>query len=161
MPLSPRPVTAILRNRCHKWALNRFWNRYLQRHIGHGIERPVLWGKGNGKLNQFGHNYLANSIMHMIALYMQRISHHFHGSAGRLSCDNSRTSQMQSALTPIILMKYFNTSVYSVLYDKVNRAALTVLYINMAIVIGPTPPGTGVIIDALLWQLSKSASPQT
>jgi len=38
-------------------------------------------------------------------------------------------------------------------------ARLTVFFINIAIVIGPTPPGTGVIADATFWQDSKSQSP--
>lgn len=38
-------------------------------------------------------------------------------------------------------------------------ARLTVFFISIAIVIGPTPPGTGVIADATFWQDSKSQSP--
>src|SRR5262249_1968959 len=39
------------------------------------------------------------------------------------------------------------------------RAACTVLYRSMVIVIGPTPPGTGVIFDATPRTASKSTSP--
>ena len=39
------------------------------------------------------------------------------------------------------------------------RAAFTVFDINIAIVIGPTPPGTGVIAAAFLATSSKATSP--
>src|SRR5262245_26822166 len=39
------------------------------------------------------------------------------------------------------------------------RAALIVFFINVAIVIGPTPPGTGVIIDATSLTARSSTSP--
>ncbi len=38
-------------------------------------------------------------------------------------------------------------------------AAVSVFFISVAIVIGPTPPGTGVIYDAFLLALSNSTSP--
>jgi len=38
-------------------------------------------------------------------------------------------------------------------------AAVNVFFISVAIVIGPTPPGTGVIYDAFLEALSNSTSP--
>src|SRR6185369_6400515 len=39
------------------------------------------------------------------------------------------------------------------------RAALTVFFISVAIVIGPTPPGTGVNIDATSFTDRSSTSP--
>ena len=39
------------------------------------------------------------------------------------------------------------------------RQALTVFAINIAIVIGPTPPGTGVMADALADTSSNATSP--
>src|SRR5437764_696316 len=39
------------------------------------------------------------------------------------------------------------------------RAALSVFFIRIAIVIGPTPPGTGVIIDATSFTERSSTSP--
>jgi hypothetical protein len=36
---------------------------------------------------------------------------------------------------------------------------MIVFFISIALVIGPTPPGTGVIADALLSQEAKSTSP--
>ena len=39
------------------------------------------------------------------------------------------------------------------------RARLTVFFISIAIVIGPTPPGTGVMADATVLTASKSTSP--
>lgn len=38
-------------------------------------------------------------------------------------------------------------------------AEFTVLYISIVIVIGPTPPGTGVIFDAFSEAVSNSTSP--
>src|SRR4029077_3834043 len=43
--------------------------------------------------------------------------------------------------------------------DEESRAALTVFAINMAIVIGPTPPGTGVIAAVFGATSSKATSP--
>jgi len=40
-----------------------------------------------------------------------------------------------------------------------SRAEVSVFCSNMAIVIGPTPPGTGVIADATSFAASKSTSP--
>ena len=43
--------------------------------------------------------------------------------------------------------------------DDESRAALTVFDINIAIVIGPTPPGTGVIAAVFGATSSKATSP--
>ena len=44
-------------------------------------------------------------------------------------------------------------------YEALRRAQLTTLRISIAIVIDPTPPGTGVIFDARALTPSKSTSP--
>ena len=46
-------------------------------------------------------------------------------------------------------------------FDLFNIAALTVFFISIAIVIGPTPPGTGVIAPATFSALSNSTSPHS
>ena len=53
---------------------------------------------------------------------------------------------------PALLCHYF---------DLFNIAALTVFFISIAIVIGPTPPGTGVIAPATFSALSNSTSPHS
>src|ERR1051325_10097122 len=42
---------------------------------------------------------------------------------------------------------------------RLRSAAVTVFFISMAIVIGPTPPGTGVIAPATSLTRAKSTSP--
>ena len=42
---------------------------------------------------------------------------------------------------------------------RVGSAAQRVLYMSMAMVMGPTPPGTGVMAAARAWALGKSTSP--
>src|SRR5207244_13446892 len=44
-------------------------------------------------------------------------------------------------------------------HARLRRAAATVFFISMAIVIGPTPPGTGVIHPATSRTRAKSTSP--
>ena len=66
-----------------------------------------------------------------------------------------RTIKSQASLfygLPALLCHYF---------DLFNIAALTVFFISIAIVIGPTPPGTGVIAPATFSALSNSTSPHS
>ena len=53
----------------------------------------------------------------------------------------------------------FQPSRASFSYREDNRQALTVFAISIAIVIGPTPPGTGVIAEALADTSSNATSP--
>ena len=50
--------------------------------------------------------------------------------------------------------------IYRQYYFKVFSAASTVFSTSMAIVIGPTPPGTGVIAFAFVVTSSQKTSPQ-
>ena len=65
-----------------------------------------------------------------------------------------------------ILSPYRNISLFSFVFiisylRFLHSAALRVFTISDTIVIGPTPPGTGVIYEALGATVSKSTSPRS
>ncbi len=75
-------------------------------------------------------------------------------SQGEKGPENLSVQKLRIGLhEPTIVMHYAN------LEEAKRSAAVTVLDINIAIVIGPTPPGTGVIKDDFSAQDSNSTSP--
>ena len=56
-------------------------------------------------------------------------------------------------------MTVYSAAVFVAAVEARSRAALSVFTSSIAIVIGPTPPGTGVIAPATSLTASKSTSP--